>query len=57
MRADGRQDHATRNLENVGAGCELDHVIGAPRHADPGIALSASFAFGGHDAVIVFGRG
>lgn len=48
--------HQTRNLDHVDEGCELDHVVGAPRRAAVEAALSASFAFGGHDCVLAFGR-
>ena len=48
--------HETLNLHDVDAGCELDHVVGAPRRADVRVALSASYGFGGHDAVIAFGK-
>jgi 3-oxoacyl-[acyl-carrier-protein] synthase II len=49
--------HQTQNLENVGEGCELNHVAGAPRRQRIDVALSASYGFGGHDAVVVLRRG
>ena len=48
--------HQTRNLERVDEGCELNHVRGAPAAADIEHALSASYGFGGHDAVLVLRR-
>ncbi len=48
--------HATANLENVDPECDLDHVVGGPRPIASGVAASASYGFGGHDAVIVVGR-
>lgn len=48
--------HQTQNLDDPDPECELDHVIGSPRKADVRVALSASFGFGGHDAVLVFAK-
>jgi 3-oxoacyl-[acyl-carrier-protein] synthase II len=49
--------HQTQNLEEVAEGCELNHVRGAPAEAELEHALSASYGFGGHDAVLVLKRG
>ena len=48
--------HATQNLEDIDPECEADHVVGAPRQARVDVALSSSFGFGGHDAVLAFRR-
>jgi 3-oxoacyl-[acyl-carrier-protein] synthase II len=48
--------HPTANLEVVGPGCELNHVIGEARRARVDVALTASYGFGGHDAVLVLAR-
>jgi 3-oxoacyl-[acyl-carrier-protein] synthase II len=48
--------HQTQNLETVDEGCELRHVLGAPQEAEIEHALSAGYGFGGHDAVLVFGK-
>jgi 3-oxoacyl-[acyl-carrier-protein] synthase II len=48
--------HQTLNLENVDSDCELDHVVGSPRRVDLRCAASASYGFGGHDAVVVMSR-
>jgi len=48
--------HQTANLEVVGEGCELHHVVGAPARRALDVALSASYGFGGHDAVLVLAR-
>jgi 3-oxoacyl-[acyl-carrier-protein] synthase II len=45
----------TLNLEQPDAGVELDLVRAAPREACVKIALSNSFGFGGHNAVLVVG--
>jgi len=44
----------TVNLENVGAECELDHVIGAARPARVRHLLSNSFGFGGTNGSLIF---
>ena len=46
----------TINLEKPDPACELDHVANKPRRAEPRIALSSSFGFGGTNAALVFGR-
>jgi 3-oxoacyl-[acyl-carrier-protein] synthase II len=45
----------THNLDDPDPECDLDHVRGAPRPAPGAIALSNSFAFGGHNVSLVFG--
>ncbi|CAL9608218.1 3-oxoacyl-[acyl-carrier-protein] synthase 2 [Nocardiopsis dassonvillei] len=45
----------TANLDEPGPGCELDHVMGAPRKRDGMVAVSTSFAFGGHNVSLVLG--
>ncbi|WP_328303197.1 beta-ketoacyl-[acyl-carrier-protein] synthase family protein [Streptomyces sp. NBC_00435] len=47
---------ATANLDRPDPQCALDHVRGAPRAATPEAAVSNSFAFGGHNVSLVFGR-
>jgi 3-oxoacyl-[acyl-carrier-protein] synthase II len=39
----------THNLDDPDPECDLDHVRKAPREAAAGVALSNSFAFGGHN--------
>ncbi|MFC0530791.1 beta-ketoacyl-[acyl-carrier-protein] synthase family protein [Phytohabitans kaempferiae] len=39
----------THNLDDPDPECDLDHVRKAPRDAATGVALSNSFAFGGHN--------
>ncbi|MFD0746833.1 beta-ketoacyl-[acyl-carrier-protein] synthase family protein [Phytohabitans flavus] len=39
----------THNLDDPDPDCDLDHVRKAPREAAAGVALSNSFAFGGHN--------
>jgi 3-oxoacyl-[acyl-carrier-protein] synthase II len=47
----------TINLDRLDPACTgIDHVIGAPRDADVGLALSNAFGFGGHNAVIALAR-
>jgi len=46
----------TVNLRDVDEGCELDHVIGEPRHIDARTVLSVSFGMGGQNAAIVLKR-
>jgi 3-oxoacyl-[acyl-carrier-protein] synthase II len=45
----------TRNLEVVGRGCELNHIMGKPLLCEVPVALSNSFGFGGHNVCLVFG--
>jgi 3-oxoacyl-[acyl-carrier-protein] synthase II len=44
----------TTNLENPDPECALDHVANQARRAQPRIALSNSFGFGGTNASLVF---
>ena len=46
----------TVNLSEPDEGCELDHVIGAPRETDARTVLSVSFGMGGQNAAIVLKR-
>ncbi len=46
----------TVNLERPGEGCELDHVMVAPRQTDAHTLLSVSFGMGGQNAALVFRR-
>lgn len=43
----------TINLDNPDPECDLDYVPFRPRKANPKIALSNSFGFGGHNATLV----
>ncbi len=45
---------ATRNLEKLDPGVELDVVAGGPRKMDLQAAVCDSFGFGGHNAAVVF---
>ncbi|MBT2398237.1 beta-ketoacyl synthase [Streptomyces sp. ISL-100] len=46
----------TANFQAPGPGiAEIDIVHGAPRHAPVSVAVSNSFGFGGHNAVLVLG--
>ncbi|MFI7632955.1 beta-ketoacyl-[acyl-carrier-protein] synthase family protein [Nonomuraea sp. NPDC049400] len=45
--------HPTANLDTLDPGCDID-VVRAPRALAPGAVLSNSFAFGGHNASLVF---
>jgi 3-oxoacyl-[acyl-carrier-protein] synthase II len=49
--------HATVNYENPDPECDLDYVPNQARRMDPGVVLSNSFGFGGHNACLVFRRG
>ena len=44
----------TINLDNPDPDCDLCHVANTPREGKVGVALSNSFAFGGHNACLVF---
>ena len=47
----------TINLRDVDPECVgVDHVANASREADVRIAISTAFGFGGHNAILVFGR-
>lgn len=45
----------TRNLDDPDPDCDLDHVLGQPRAWPGSMALSNSFAFGGHNVSLLFG--
>lgn len=45
----------THNLDDPDPACALDHVRGAPRTGAVRVALSNTFAFGGHNITILFG--
>ena len=46
----------TINLHQPGEGCDLDYVPNEARDSAAEIAISNSFAFGGHNAVIAVRR-
>lgn len=46
----------TVNLEQIGEGCELDHVIREPRYTSAETVLSVSFGMGGQNAAIILRR-
>jgi 3-oxoacyl-[acyl-carrier-protein] synthase II len=48
--------HPTINLHNPDPECDLDYVANVTRPANVDLALSNSFAFGGHNAVLAIGR-
>jgi 3-oxoacyl-[acyl-carrier-protein] synthase II len=48
--------HPTHNLERVGEGCELRHIVGRPERINPRVAVVLAFGFGGQNAVLVLGR-
>ncbi|MEV0620292.1 beta-ketoacyl-[acyl-carrier-protein] synthase family protein [Nonomuraea sp. NPDC050404] len=48
-----RTIHPTANLETLDPRCDID-VPRAPRPLEPGAVVSNSFAFGGHNASLVF---
>jgi 3-oxoacyl-[acyl-carrier-protein] synthase II len=45
----------TSNLDDPDPDCDLDHVLGTPREGRVSVALSNSFAFGGHNVSLLFG--
>ena len=45
----------THNLDDPDPECDLDHVVGEPRAGRVPVALSNSFAFGGHNISLLFG--
>ncbi len=46
----------TINYRNPDPDCDLDYVTNTGRHVDVKTAMSNSFGFGGHNAVLVFSR-
>ncbi len=46
----------TINCRNSDPECDLDYVIGGARTADLRIVLSNSFAFGGNNTTVIFGK-
>ena len=46
----------TLNYEEPDPDCDLDYVPNEPRKVSVGVALSNSFAFGGNNTTLVFGR-
>jgi 3-oxoacyl-[acyl-carrier-protein] synthase II len=53
---DRHQLPPTINLTRPDPDCDLDYVPGEARKADVDVALSNSFAFGGHNTSLVFQR-
>jgi 3-oxoacyl-[acyl-carrier-protein] synthase II len=48
--------HPTANLQNPDPDCDLDYIPGAARDIPMKVALSNSFGFGGHNAVIALAK-
>jgi 3-oxoacyl-[acyl-carrier-protein] synthase II len=46
----------TINLHDPDPACDLDYIPNRGREADVSVAVSNSFGFGGHNAVLVLGR-
>ena len=47
----------TINLDALDPECEgVDHVANSAREAEVRVAMSSAFGFGGHNAILVFGR-
>ena len=51
-----KADLAEMTLQRDKLGTDLDYVTGGARSVAPGIVLSNSFAFGGNNTAVVFGR-
>ena len=50
-----RQIPPTAGTTNLDPAVSLDVVLGGPRDWEPGVSLSNSFGFGGHNGCLVFG--
>ena len=48
--------HPTLNYETPDPECDLDYVPNQARKSEPGVILSNSFGFGGHNGCLVFRR-
>ena len=46
----------TINLDHPDPDCDLDHVAHEGRRARPGLAITTSFGFGGHNACLAFAQ-
>ncbi len=46
----------TMNLENPDPNCDLNYTPNTPVKRDVNVAISNSFGFGGHNAVVAFGK-
>ena len=47
---------ATWNLEEADPECDLDYLPNEPREREVKIALNNSYAFGGNNSSVVFGK-
>jgi 3-oxoacyl-[acyl-carrier-protein] synthase II len=50
------QLHANGSLENIGKGCELDHIVRSPRAFSGKNILKNSFGFGGQNATLIISK-